>query len=174
MDARTDEQLVLAVQEGDVFAFEVLVGRYQKKLHSFVSRMVSDSQMAQDIVQEAYINLYKTIDRIDAKRSFSIYVFSIARNTAISYLRQKKKHISLDMIELAEEERLYEQLVTRETQQTVRRAVAKLEPKYRRVIRLYYFDDVSYEQIAKSLQLPVNTVRTYLFRAKKILRDLLG
>jgi RNA polymerase sigma-70 factor, ECF subfamily len=171
MDARTDEDLVVAVQDGDVFAFEILVKRYQKRLHAFVLHVVHDTQAAQDVVQDSFINLYKTIDRVDTHKKFSIYVFSIARNTAISYLRTLKKQVSLeDIVLMDEDEHLYTDIIAAEKRHVVKNALAKLEEKYRRVIRLYYFDDLSYEEIGRAMRLPVNTVRTHLFRAKEALR----
>lgn len=174
MNDRTDEELVIAIQEGDVFAFEYLVRRYQKRLHSFVRRVVGDHQAAQDVVQESFISLYKTIDRVDTGKKFSTYVFSIARNKAISHLRSLKKQISLEEITVMDEdESLYEGLIASEARHTVGKALARLEEKYRRVIRLYYFDDLSYEEIGKTMRIPVNTVRTHLSRAKIALRKLL-
>jgi RNA polymerase sigma-70 factor, ECF subfamily len=174
MEARSDEALVEAIQEGDVFAFEPLVKRYLKRLHSFVLHIVRDDQAASDVVQESLISLYKTIDRIDTTKKFSIYVFSIARNTAISYLRTRKKQVSLeDVVLIDEDEKLYEGLIAADRRHTVGAALAKLEQKYRKVIRLYYFDDLSYEEIGRVMRIPVNTVRTHLFRAKQILKKLL-
>jgi RNA polymerase sigma-70 factor (ECF subfamily) len=157
-----------------VFAFEILVKRYQKRLHSFVLHVVGDPQAAQDVVQESFINLYKTIDRVLVDKKFSTYIFSIARNTAISYLRAHKKQVSLeDIVILDEDEHLYSGIIAAEKKHEVKKALSKLEEKYRRVIRLYYFDDLSYQEISKIMRLPVNTVRTHLFRAKESLRKLL-
>jgi RNA polymerase sigma-70 factor (ECF subfamily) len=171
MDERTDEDLVIAVQEGDIFAFEILVKRYQKRLHAFVLHVVHDSQAAQDVVQESLVNLYKTIDRVDTQKKFSIYIFSITRNQAISYLRTLKKQVSLeDIVLMDEDEHLYHDIIVAEKRHVVKSALSKLEEKYRKVIRLYYFDDLSYQEIGKALNLPVNTVRIHLFRAKEALR----
>lgn len=174
MRERSDEELVVAVVEGDVFAFEYLVKRYQKRLHSFVLHVVGDDQAAADVVQESFISLYKTIDRVDTKKRFSTYVFSIARNRAISYLRSVQKTVSLeDVVIIDDDESLYEKISAAERRHTVRKALSKLEEKYRKVIRLYYFDDLSYEEISSCMRLPINTVRTHLFRAKEALRKLL-
>lgn len=171
MPERTDEALVRDIQDGDIFAFELLVKRYQRKLHAFVSRMVFDYQQSQDIVQESFISLYKTIDRVDPAQKFSSYVFSITRNTAISHMRKRRAEISLEDIEIAEEdESLYSQLVQADDKDRIQKALMLLDPKYRTVIKLYYFDDLSYEEISASMHIPVNTVRTHLRRAKDILR----
>jgi len=173
MDGPNDAELVRQVQEGNVFAFEVLVKRYQGRLHSFVVHLVSDTHAADDVVQESFISLYKTIDRVDTTRPFSTYVFSIARNQAISYLRSRKKQVPLEDIVLADDDGLmYEDIMAAEREHIVTRALDRLEEKYRKVIRLYYFDDLSYEEIGRKMRLPVNTVRTHLFRAKRSLRKI--
>lgn len=174
MDERSDETLVAAVQDGNIFAFEHLVRRYQRKLHSFVLHIVRDDQAAADVVQDSLINLYKTIDRVDTKKKFSTYVFSIARNTAISFLRAKRREVSLDDVVMAgEDEALFEELVQMEKQHTVGQALKRLDERYRKVIQLYYFDDLSYEEMSRKLRKPINTVRTHLSRAKAALRKLL-
>lgn len=174
MTERSDEELVADIQEGDIFAFEHLVRRYQRRLHAFAIHMTGDDAAAADVVQESFISLYKTIDRVDPKRKFSSYVFAIAKNTAISHLRSKKKEVSLEDIVLAgEDESLLTDLVASEQKHTIGQALGKLNEKYRRVVRLYYFDDLSYEEISKKMRVPMGTVRTHLRRAKAVLHKLL-
>ena len=174
MREHSDEELVGLVQEGEVFAFEQLVKRYQHKLLGFVYHMVHNEQVSDDIVQESFINLYKTIDRVDASKKFSSYVFAIARNTAISHIRKFKKEISLDeLLVSGEEESLYAQIVQAEQAHTVARALAKIPVHYQKAIRLYYFEDLSYEEVAQKLGLPINTVRTHLRRGKELLKQVL-
>ncbi len=171
----SDEELVGQIQEGDIFAFEQLVKRYQSKLLGFVYHIIRDEQAADDIVQESFINLYKTIDRVDRSKKFSSYVFSIARNTTISHIRKYKKEVPLDdILASSEEESLYAQIVQAEQSHTIRGALSKIPVQYQKVIRLYYFEDLSYEEVAKSLALPINTIRTHLRRGKDMLRDLLS
>lgn len=154
----TDEQLVIRVREGEIGAFEELVKRYQRRLVSFAERMVGED--AQDVAQETFLAIYKNIGKIDVERKFSTYLFEIAKNRAISILR-KRKTMQLNE-EISYEEEYKDEYVAG--------LVEKLERKYRQVIRMYYFDDLSYEQIAAKLVLPVNTVRTHLKRAKEYLR----
>jgi RNA polymerase sigma-70 factor (ECF subfamily) len=170
----TDEQLVAQVQEGDVLAFETLVKRYQRKLYGFVQHMVKNPLATDDIVQESFINLYKTIDRVDTKKKLSSYVFAIARNTTISHIRKYKKEIPLDEVLLSdEEEKIYASIAAAEQSRTITHALDQIASAYKKVIQLYYFDDLSYEQISKKLHVPVNTVRTHLRRGKEALKALL-
>ena len=171
----SDESLVRGVAEGDISAFEQLVGRYQSKLLSFVTYMVRDSQAAQDIVQESFISLYKTIDHVDTSRKFSSYLFSIARNTAISYLRSRIRHAPLEEAESVASLDVPEALVTgKEEKERIETALDAIDTKYKKVISLYYFEDLSYEEMSRLLRLPVNTIRTHLRRAKDALRTVLN
>ncbi len=172
---RTDEALVSKIQQGDVLAFEILVKRYQRRLFSFVFRIVYDAHAAEEVVQDVLFGAYKTIHRVDTTKKFSSYLFVIAKNTAISYLRRKKHTVSLDVIEeqATDEETFYENLVEAEQKHRVKEAMNQLEDTYSRIITLYYFDDLSYEEISRKLKLPVNTVRTHLLRAKKKLKEVL-
>jgi len=174
MDDLTDEQLVSKIQTGDVLAFETIVKRYQGRLWRLVQRISRDDATSEEVVQDALFSFYRTIDRFDTRKKVSGYLFTIARNAAISRLRQAKKQVSLEEIELAEEdETLYKQLVQSEEKRKVARALRHLPEKYRSIIRLYFFSELSYGEISRKLKLPLNTVRTNLRRAKEALRKLL-
>lgn len=171
MDTRTDEYLVRAVQEGDIFAFEVLVRRYQQKLFAFACTYIKDNQASQDVVQESFINFYRTIERVDCSRKISSYLYSIVRNNAISYLRSEKSRIPIDAaFEIEAGNSTEEAYLRSEDTAAVRRYLKSLEPKYSRVLRLYYFDELSYEEMSNVLHIPINTVRTHLKRAKAALK----
>ena len=122
-------------------------------------------------MQDALFKIYGAIDRVDTKKKFSTYLFEITKNTAISALRGKRNTIPLEAIVTAsDDEAIYEQLNRKEEQERVRRAIRTLPDKYRHVIALYYFDELSYEEISKTVRLPINTVRTHLYRAKEQLK----
>jgi RNA polymerase sigma factor (sigma-70 family) len=170
----TDEELVRAIQEGDVLAYETLVKRYQHGLFVFVLRIVRDSALASDVVQNSLVKVYEVIDRIDTKKKFSTFVFEIAKNAAISELRKRKHDVSLEeIVDFAEEESFVEAIYRADLAGQVRESVASLPAKYRTVISLYYFEDLSYEEMGEKLKLPINTVRTHLKRAKEQLKKLL-
>lgn len=175
MNQKSDIELVREVQQGDLFAFETLVKRYQRGIVSFVYRIVHNFETAEEVGQDTFFKLYQTIERLDTSKRFSTYLFEIAKNTAISTLRKQHKEVRLDeMAEIAEDESFYEALAQSEKERSVREAVAELEEKYRLVLRLYYFDDLSYEEISTRLKLPLNTVRTHLRRAREALKPLLA
>ncbi|MBI3576692.1 sigma-70 family RNA polymerase sigma factor [Candidatus Gottesmanbacteria bacterium] len=168
---KLDEELVKEVQEGSIRAFEDLVRRWQNRLLSFTYRFLGDEQEAQDVVQDALFNLYKTIDRVDTTKKFSSYVYVVVRNTTMSYMRKRKPEVSLADIDVAQESLSFEEKLIAESARTsIKTALATLEPKYREIIRLYYFDQLSYEEVSRKLKLPINTVRTHLRRAKEKLQ----
>lgn len=174
MNNSSDEALVREVQEGSIAAFEVLVTRYQTKLHSFVTYLIRDPAAADDIVQDSFINLYKTIDRIDSGKKFSSYLFSVTRNLAISYLRSKKHHAPLqEALDTAAGESPEAVLERKDAVTRIEKALDMIDNKYKKVISLYYYDNLSYEEIGKRLNIPVNTVRTHLRRAKEALKKVL-
>lgn len=170
----TDESLVLAIQQGDILAYEELVKRYQRGLFVFVMRILHDENTARDVVWETLVKVYQIIDRIDVHRKFSTFVFEIAKNQTISVLRSHKKNVSLDDIaDIEDDKHFLEELYKSDVALGVRKAVSQLTSKYRKVITLYYFDDLSYEEVSNKLKIPVNTVRTHLKRAKEQLRKVL-
>lgn len=166
-----DKKLITLVQNGNVLAFEKLIIRYQNHLINFVNKIVHNRKDAEEIVQDTFLKIYQTIDRVDPEKKFSSYLFTIAKNTAISHLRQKKFTLPLkeDLLVHPSESHL-ESLAKSQDQQTIKNIINKLPSSYRSVINLYYFQDLSYEQISQKLLLPINTVRTHLRRAKEKLR----
>ena len=122
--------------------------------------------VAEEVVQDTLLVVYKTIDRVDLRKKFSTWVFEIAKNKAISRLRQIKPTRSIEETDgLQEDESMYERL-------TIQDILTKLPKKYLEVITCYYFDNLKYDEIAKKMHMPINTVRTNLRRAKLVLRRL--
>jgi RNA polymerase sigma-70 factor (ECF subfamily) len=174
MNRTPDESLISAIQQGDILAYGELVKRYQRGLFVFVMRIIHDEHAARDVVQETLVKVYQIIDRIDVQKKFSTFVFEIAKNQAISVLRSRKKNVSLeDIVDIEDDKHFLEELYRSDMARGVRKAVSELASKYRKVITLYYFDDLSYEEVSRKLDIPVNTVRTHLKRAKEQLKKIL-
>jgi RNA polymerase sigma-70 factor, ECF subfamily len=169
----SDEALILRVQEGNVSSYEILVSRYQQRLFLYAYRMIKSPEDAQDAVQMAFIHVYEHIERFDTKRSFSAYIYSVTKNEAISILRKKKYHIPLDTVEVVDEKKaIDEQLVEKERSGEVEKTLRRLDKKYEKVLRLYYFDELSYQEMGRRLSIPINTVRTLIRRGKAAFKKL--
>lgn len=172
MGAMNEITTIKKVIDGDADAYEPLVARYHVGLIIHCERLVGDRDQAEDIAQEAFIKAFTNLRDFDpAKSRFSTWLYRIATNKAIDYLRAAKRKVPVEDIELIADEATpdYE---AEETRREIRDAVAKLQPPtHRRVIEAYYWEGKSYEQIAAALNIPINTVRTWLRRAKQQLRS---
>ena len=168
----SDEELVLKIQAGEISSFEILVKRYQQKLFHFAKNIVLDSQDAEEVVQDSFVACYRTIDRVDLKRKFSTYLYTITKNKAISGLRAHKRVVPL-RAEIPIEDDHEDQLIKQELTKLVTTALNSLHGKQKAVLSLFYFENLSYQEISKKLGLPINTVRTHLRRGKKALAKLM-
>jgi RNA polymerase sigma-70 factor (ECF subfamily) len=153
---------------------------------SLVFRMVRDRETAEDLAQDAFIKVLNHIDKYSPEFKFSSWLFKIANNVAIDWLRRKKLDtVSLDgsphaasLAEIeattfdvaARQETALEEMEARELGTAIERAIAKLRPEYRSCIMLRHVEGRSYEEIAATLDLPLGTVKTYIHRARHELR----
>ncbi|MDQ7793462.1 MAG: sigma-70 family RNA polymerase sigma factor [bacterium] len=180
----SDEHLIRRAQDGDTAAFAELVRRYQDRIHNLAYRMLSRREEAEDVAQETFLHVYRSMASFRGER-FSSWVYKIASNLCLDYLRKHRARLlSLDAPAEAESDlhreipdsgHLPEDLVTQaELAGDVQRAIATLPPKYRLVVVLRHFYDLSYEEIVQVSNLPLGTVKTRLFRARDLLRKRLG
>lgn len=169
----TDEQLIEQVKKGETEAFSQVLKRYEQKLFWFARRWVGSDFDAKEIVADSMMAVYKSVNNIDTKRSFSSYVYKIVKNFSISFLRKKGKikEVELDEEILASQDDVWEKLFSKDRREKIIKAINKLKPTQKQVIVMFYFEDRAYEDIAKALEIPVNTIRTLLRRAKLVLRQ---
>jgi RNA polymerase sigma-70 factor (ECF subfamily) len=176
MGQPSDEVLAQRVQAGDAHAFAELVNRYQRTVLNLAYRMLGDAQEAEDIAQEVFIRAYQSLGRFDPSRRFFSWLYRIAVNRCLSARAQRRPGPLVDGMEqaLPDPATSPEQQATRaETRAAVRHAIAGLPEHERVVVALRYGADLSYEEIASTMQLPLGTVKTRLFRARQRLADLL-
>ena len=178
----TDKELVKRVQKGDKGAFDLLVLKYEHKIVNLVMRYVRDPELALDISQEAFIKAYRALPRFRGESAFYTWLYRIAVNTAKNYLaaqRRRPADIELDLQE-PEQYGLHAKLKETDTpegialglelQETLERAIQALPEDLRMAIILRELDGMSYEEIAQTMDCPVGTVRSRIFRA----RDAIG
>ena len=178
----TDKELVKRVQKGDKGAFDLLVLKYEHKIVNLVMRYVRDPDQALDISQEAFIKAYRALPRFRGESAFYTWLYRIAVNTAKNYLaaqRRRPADIELDMqdpeqyglhAKLKETDTPEGLLLGQELQETLERAITALPDDLRTAIILRELDGMSYEEIAETMDCPVGTVRSRIFRA----RDAIG
>ena len=178
----TDKELVKRVQKGDKGAFDLLVLKYEQKIVNLVMRYVRDPEQALDITQEAFIKAYRALPRFRGDSACYTWLYRIAVNTAKNYLaaqRRRPMDIELDMqdpdqyglhAKLKETDDPEGVTLSRELQETLERAIEALPDDLRTAIILRELDGMSYEEIAQTMDCPVGTVRSRIFRA----RDAIG
>ena len=178
----TDKELVRRVQKGDKGAFDLLVLKHEHKILILVMRYVRDPEQALDITQEAFIKAYRALPRFRGDSAFYTWLYRIAVNTAKNYLaaqRRRPMDIELDMqdpdqyglhAKLKETDDPEGVTLSRELQETLERAIEALPDDLRTAIILRELDGMSYEEIAQTMDCPVGTVRSRIFRA----RDAIG
>ena len=178
----TDKELVKRVQKGDKGAFDLLVVKYEHKIVNLVMRYVRDPETALDISQEAFIKAYRALPRFRGDSAFYTWLYRIAVNTAKNHLAAQKRRpadIELDLqdpdqyglhAKLKETDTPEALSLSRELQETLERAIQALPDDLRTAIVLRELDGMSYEEIAQTMDCPVGTVRSRIFRA----RDAIG
>jgi len=178
----TDKELVKRVQKGDKGAFDLLVLKYEQKIVNLVMRYVRDPELALDISQEAFIKAYRALPRFRGDSAFYTWLYRIAVNTAKNYLaaqRRRPMDIELDMqdpdqyglhAKLKETDTPEGLTISQELQEVLERAIDALPDDLRTAIILRELDGMSYEEIAQTMDCPVGTVRSRIFRA----RDAIG
>jgi RNA polymerase sigma-70 factor (ECF subfamily) len=182
-EAQVDQLLVERVQKGDKKAFDLLINKYQHRIVSLVARYVNDQTEALDVAQEAFIKAYRAIPRFRGDSAFYTWLYRIAINTAKNWLVAKKRRPPSSDIDAADAEqydmdsRLKEQgtpeneMMREEIRRTVYDTIAGLPDDLRTAIILREMDGMSYEEIAVTMDCPIGTVRSRIFRAREAIDE---
>lgn len=178
-DAVADERaLVQRGRAGDPDAFARLVERHQTAIYNLMLRMTRDPQEAADLTQEAFIRAWRSLPGFRAEAKFSTWLYRIAYNVCLSRRVITKAPFAApdaaDCVPIPEREEPPAVLLRHERHAQIRAAIQRLSPPYRVVLDLYYYRECTYEEIAAILDLPLNTVKTHLRRAKAALKEQLA
>lgn len=174
-----DEDIIRLVLNGRVEAYSILVGRYKNLIYDLCYKYTYDYTEAQDLSQEIFLKVYRKLDTFRNSSSFSTWLYRIGVNTCIDWTRKNKKHSeSMSIDEEDYIERIPSQcpvpediVVDGERREIVRNAIQGLPEKYRTVVILYNFKGFSCSEISNILEVPLKTVETRLYRAKKLLKE---
>ncbi len=181
---KTDEQLISDYLEGDDKSLELLVNRYLSDAYNFAHKLVRDREVSQDITQESFVKVWKNIRKYRQGSNFKTWLFTIIRNTAIDWLRQKrdltfsffenKKGENIFVENLVDETPLADELLVQAQDAVlVEELLAELNPLYRDVLTLRYSSNFTFEEIGEFLKKPLHTVKSQHRRALATIRRLL-
>jgi RNA polymerase sigma-70 factor (ECF subfamily) len=184
--AEYDYKLVqLAISEGDQKAYAELLDRYRDSVYFMLLKMVSNKDDADDLTIEAFGKAFNKLHQYAPHYAFSTWLFKIATNNCIDFIRKKKMNVySLDKpfensdgeISLEVKSSILdpeENMIKKQKVVHLRAVVEKLKPRYRTLVELRYFQELSYEEIAEQLDLPLGTVKAQLFRAREFLFNMM-
>ena len=167
-----DEELMLQFQRGSTEAFTELFIRYRNPLYCFFRRRLADAARAEELAQECFLAVLQRAERYEPRATFRTYLYSIAlRMVAAEYRKQSREPVGgkangNDPEEISREE-------STELALAVKRAIGSLDSDHREILMLREYEGLSYEEIAAALKIPVNTVRSRLFRARTQLKAVL-
>ncbi len=182
--ARHDYKLVRLAIAGDEKAYAELLDRYKDAIYYMLLKMVNNKSDAEDLTIEAFGKAFKNISQYTPNYAFSTWLFKIATNNCIDFIRKKKANlISLDQTSedqdsigtplQADTPDPEEDMIKSQRMALTRSVVEKLKPRYKTLVELRYFKEYSYDEIANELNLPIGTVKAQLFRARELLFNIL-
>jgi RNA polymerase sigma-70 factor (ECF subfamily) len=183
--AQHDMVLVNKAVAGDQRAYAELLGRYRDAIYFMLLKMVNNQDDAEDLTIEAFGKAFKNIQQYTPNFAFSTWLFKIATNNCIDFIRKRRggPTISIDQTNMDREETPIhiqadeldpeENMINQQKIRLMREVVQRLKPRYRKLVEMRYFDELSYEEIAESLELPIGTVKAQLFRARELLFNIL-
>jgi len=185
--ALQDFQLIdQAVNENDEQAYAMLMERYKKPVYHMILKMVRNVDDAEDLTIEAFAKAFKNLYKFKKDYTFSTWLFRIATNNSIDFIRKKKlettslntsyqdesgANVTIDVKDKNLDPQ--EEAIKTQKIELIQLFVTKLPAKYQRLVRLRYFKELSYEEIAKELDAPLGTVKAQLHRARELLQDLI-
>lgn len=183
-NTKEDKLLVQKAQEGDGKAFERLLKKYRKSVYYMLLKMVKNNDDADDLTQEAFAKAFTSIKNFDSTYAFSTWLFRIASNNCIDYVRKKRlSTISIDQPVEGEDGGSMqfdlrdsgldpnETLLKQQRKRYLQMAMDRIPDSFRKLVELRYFDELSYEEISEKMEIPLGTVKAKLFRSRELLED---
>jgi len=182
IDPSSDEEIVDRIKRGEVDRFEQLVERYQKRLVNYIFRMINDYEAALELSQDVFLKVYSALDKYNPEFKFTTWVHRIASNATIDWLRKKRiDTLSMEIGGGEDGPSISQQLPSpdlsplvnlemRQLQQRIETAIDELPLIYRELIVLRHINDLSYDEIAEALGLPLGTVKNRIFRGREMLK----
>jgi RNA polymerase sigma-70 factor (ECF subfamily) len=172
MSALSDRDLIQRARRGETEAFGELITRYQTSVFNVCYRILHERAEAEDMAQETFIRAHERLSTFDDERPFGPWIRRVAANVCLNHLSAQKTAAELDDERDADASQRPEAAQeARERSEQIREVLASLPPHYRVVIELRHYQELSYDEIATELNIPLSDVKSHLFRARKLLAE---
>ncbi len=171
----TDEELIPIITSGDNDVFRFIIERYETKLHRYIIYLIHDQTIANDVVQETFIKAYQNLRSFNSRYKFSSWIYRIAHNEAMNAIKRNRKLTHVDIDTLPDTEynaQLGEIIDAKLLKRHVQECLQEIDPKYREVVHLIYFEKMKYDEVSDILHIPASTVGVWLSRAKAKLKHI--
>lgn len=173
----SDAELIEQIQKGNTHSFTFLVERYQRLVLHIVARMLTREEDVEDICQDVFVAVFRNLGRFRNESKLSTWIAQIAYNTTLNYLKKIEKDILLydspdEYIMPTNEEKLPDKIIeTKELKNTLLQEIEKLPIQYRTVVTLFHIEQFSYKEIEEITEIKIGTIKSYLSRARHILKE---
>jgi RNA polymerase sigma-70 factor (ECF subfamily) len=173
----TDESLVVSIAKGDKRALQTLYGRHNVRVYRFALRFLNDEAMAEDVVSEVFLDVWRQAGRFEARSKVSTWLLAMARNKALSILRRRStEELDEEVAEFIEDPSDNPEVTMQKKQQSslLQECLTQLSPAHREIIDLVYYHSKTIEEVVEIIGVPVNTVKTRMFYARKRIGELMS
>ncbi|MFK7781423.1 RNA polymerase sigma factor [Psychroserpens sp.] len=174
-----DKILINQIVEGDTNSFAILVDRYKDLVFTLTLRMLKNREEAEEVAQDTFIKAYKSLDRFKGDSKFSTWIYRVAYNSCLDRIKKNKKHLNnVEINEFTEHQVIsidnaLDKMEVEEQKEAIQRCIGKLSSEDSFLLTLYYFDDLSLDEISKIIGITTNSIKVKLFRCRKKLAAIL-
>ena len=174
-----DQILINQIVEGDTNSFTVLVDRYKDLVFTLALRMLKNREEAEEVAQDTFIKTYKALDKFKGDSKFSTWIYRVAYNSCLDRIKKNKKHLNdVEINEFTEHQVVtidsaLDKMETNERKEAIQRCIDTLPSQESFLLTLYYFDDLSLDEISKIVGITANSIKVKLFRCRKKLATIL-
>ena len=172
LDDESDLDLVARAKAGDTHAFGVLVRRHQHVVYNLSYRYMREVALSEDMAQEAFLKAFRLLNGFRGDCSFSTWMYRVTSSVCLTELSRRKKRGEVELQPVHGESTTTDSVEAQDTAALIRRCVTKLPEKYATIVTMYYLQELPYEEIASAMEIPLGTLKTWMFRARKELRQI--
>lgn len=176
MDRIQEKEIIARVTKGDTQAFSILVDNYQNLIFHVVKKILPSQMDAEDVCQEVFVKIYRSIGSFRQDSKLSTWIAKIAYSSALNHLKKNKRSLTEDypddLVNIKTDRDSPEKLLSKkDTSEYLNKLIDQLPEKYGLVLTLYHLEEFSIEEIHETTGIPEGTIKNYLFRARKMLKD---